>query len=289
MRPKRRGPPLRHLVTAASMAVIGVLAVTLPNDAERRREGTIDTFRSGPPASLPADTTAETIVASAAGVPTPSAPAPAGGTSTAVRTVSGPGIMPLPTTETPPQRVAPPERPKPAPAPIVSRRLGLVRMDDTAQFSVGDIRVRLPGVAVTGAEETCRDRTGTEWPCGRRALAGVRAVVRGRAVDCPLPDKVKRGDFVTDCLLAGADMAERLVASGWARALDREGALGEAERLAEAKGLGLHGAAVPIGVDPFPEPSDLPADTTTAPLGAVAGAPLGAGAGLGPKSPGAGR
>ena len=263
MNPKRRRPPLRHLVTAASVVVIATVGWSVG-----RKDTTGDPAPTTPPRSAPvhrAPPVGSIGAIEAEPAPAPVPPPPVG-PSAAIRTVSGPGITPLPAGETPPERVLPPERPKPPPPPIVSRRLGLVKMEDTAHFSVGAIRIRLPGVAVSEPDEVCRDRAGTEWPCGRRALAGVRTVVRGRTVDCLLPDKVRQGSFVTDCTLAGHDMAERIVASGWARALDRDGRLGEAERQAEARGLGLHGAAQPIGVDPFPEPGEVPADTTTAPL-----------------------
>jgi endonuclease YncB( thermonuclease family) len=274
MKPSRRRLPLRHLVAAVVVATIVAVAVTVRDEANRGDDDpSTPTVTAEPPASpLPATTAA--VDPAVPIEPQPASPlAPPPAEPSPVRTVTGPGITPLPPADTPPERVAPPERPKPPPPPIVERRLGLVKMEDTAHFSVGAIRVRLPGVAVTGPEDVCRDRSGTEWPCGRRALAGVRAVVRGKAVDCPLPDKVRRGDFVTDCALAGADMAERIVASGWARALDREGPLGEAERQAEARGLGLHGAAMPIGVDPFPDPGEVPPDHTTAPLAGAGNTP----------------
>jgi endonuclease YncB( thermonuclease family) len=257
MKPNRRRPPLRHVVAAGAVAILAAVAATL-SGGDRTREPAPGATPPLPPEATRPEATATNPMATVA--------PPAAETATAVRTVSGPGITPPPPAETPPMRVAPPVRPEPPPPPIVTRRLGLVKMEDAAQFSAGDIRVRLPGVAALGAEEVCRDRAGTPWPCGRRALAAVRAVVRGKTVDCPLPDKVKRGSFTTDCTLAGRDMAERIVASGWARALDPEGRLGAAERAAAAKSLGLHGDAAPIGVDPFPEPGDVPADRTTASL-----------------------
>ena len=268
MKPSRRRLPLRHVVAVAAVAVIAAVMVTVRDEADRDGDDPSSAMVAADPLAPPPHP-ASTAAADSAAPSEPQPPTPLAAPAAEpppVRTVTGPGITPLPPADTPPYRVAPPEKPKPPAPPIVIRRLGLVKMEDTAHFSVGAIRVRLPGVAVTGADDICRDRAGIEWPCGRRALAGVRAVVRGKAVDCPLPDKVRRGDFVTDCTLAGADMAERIVASGWARALDREGRLGEAERQAEARGLGLHGAAMPIGVDPFPDPGDLPPDHTTAPL-----------------------
>ena len=265
MRSRRRPLPLRHAVAGLGLAAIGwvVVTVALTPDDDARPPIVPPPAEIAEPA--PATPTAPSVRSSAR--PAPDAEPPT------VRAVTAPGITPFPMAETPPTRIAPPEKPKPPPLPVKPRRLAPVAMVSTAEFTAGDIRVRLPGVAVTPPEESCRDRAGVEWPCGRRALAGVRALVRGRAVECPLPEKVRRGDFVVDCTLAGADLAGRIVASGWARALDRESALVETERAAEAKGLGLHAAAAPIAVDPLPHPGDLPPDTTTAPIGAVEGPP----------------
>lgn len=270
MMPPVRRPPLRHVVAALGLAAIGAVALGVSRDP------------APPPAappSRPLDPAARPLPVAAA--PTPPAPVETV-PPPPVRTVTGPGIAPMPLSAAPPVRIDPPEKPKPPPPPVRPRRIAPIAMETTAEFTAGEIRVRLPGVAIVAAEEICRDRTGVEWPCGRRALAGVRALVRGKTVECPLPEKVKRGVFVVDCTLAGADLAERIVASGWARALDREGRLGEAERTAEARGLGLHAPAAPNLVDALPAPVEPPPDTTTAPIGAVTGsvgAPLPTGPG----------
>jgi endonuclease YncB( thermonuclease family) len=285
MKPNRRRLPLRHAVAALGVVAIGAIVATVPRPGEEPATER----RGGPSAPPPARETAEQAgtVAPAASPASPSSAAPTATTVPApVRAIDAPGVAAFPAGATPPVRIDPPAKPAPPPAKVVTRRLMPVAMETTAEFSIGEIRVRLPGVAIVSADEICRDRAGVAWPCGRRALAGVRAVVRGRAVDCPLPEKVRRGSFVVDCTLAGADLGERLIASGWARALDREGRLGEAERAAEAKGLGLHAAEAPNMVDALPAPKEAPPDTTTAPLGAVAGSP-GAPLGAVAASPGA--
>lgn len=283
MKPNRRRLPLRHAVAALGVVAIGAIVATVPRPGEEAA-----TERRGTPSAAPP---AKETAAAQAGLPAPASPSPATASAPTaapapVRAIDAPGLAAFPTSATPPVRIDPPAKPAPPPAKVVTRRLMPVAMETTAEFSAGEIRVRLPGVAIVSADEICRDRAGVAWPCGRRALAGVRAVVRGRAVDCPLPEKVRRGAFVVDCTLAGADLGERLIASGWARALDREGRLGEAERAAEAKGLGLHAAEAPNMVDALPSPKEAPPDTTTAPLGAVAGSP-GAPLGAVAASPGA--
>lgn len=273
--------PLRHGVAAAGAVIIVAVSVGV----SRRGEEPASRIATTTPAAAVIPPRVEPPREPAAPVGDPAAAFPS---PPAVRTVIGPGIAPPPAAAQPPQRIAPPAKPTPPEPPIRPRRLAPIAMLSTAEFAVGEIRVRLPGVAEIAPDTVCRDRDGQIWPCGRRALAAVRALVRGKTVECPLPEKVKRGGFVADCTLAGADLAERLVASGWARAVDRESGLGEVERQAETKGLGLHAATVPSAVDPFPTPGDVPLDATTAPLGAVGeksrGAPLGD---VGEKSQGA--
>lgn len=243
----RRRFPFRHVVAGLGLAAIVAVVATMPEETPEDR----------------------TAGGTTAGAPAPPL-APAAETPGAVRMVSGPGILPLPAADTPPVRVAPPPRPAPPPKPIRLRRLMPVTMESTATFSAGEIRVRLPGVAVLEPEATCLDRAGVRWPCGRRALAGVRALVRGRAVDCPLPEGTRRGSFVVDCRLGEADLAERIVGIGWGRALDGESALGEIERRAEAEDLGLHAPTAWVEADPFPDPGEIPADRSTAPIDAPA-------------------
>lgn len=246
----RRRFPFRHVVAACGLATIGWVIATVARSPD------------GPaplaPAEVPTPPAGGATAPPTTSVEEPAAP---------VRRAGGPGITAPPEGLPPPERVEPPPPPPPPPATIRERRMMPVTMEDTATVVAGGLRVRLPGVAIVGRDETCRDRDGTIWPCGRRALAGVRAVVRGRAIDCPLPEGVRRGAFVADCRLGEADLAERLVASGWARALDAESPLGEIERQAAARGLGLHAATAPNLVDPFPEPGETPADPTNAPLG----------------------
>lgn len=265
--------PLRHGVAAAGAIIIVAVSIGV----SRRVEEPAPHIATPAPVAAIAPPRVEPTRPPTAPIGEPAVAAPS---PPAVRTVIGPGIAPPPAAAQPPQRIAPPAKPTPPEPPIRPRRLAPIAMLSTAEFAVGEIRVRLPGVAEIAPDTVCHDRDGRTWPCGRRSLAAVRALVRGKTVECPLPEKVKRGGFVADCTLAGTDLAERLVASGWARALDRESGLGEVERKAEAEGRGLHAATVPSAVDPFPTPGDLPLDATTAPLGAVGeasrGAPRGA-------------
>lgn len=188
-----------------------------------------------------------------------------------VRIITAPGLTPGPRLEGTPQRIDPPKPVRPA-APIADRRLGPVVVEDGERLVVRRFRIRLPGVAAVPLDETCRDGDGVEWPCGRRALAGLRAILRLSPIVCPLPSDARGGAFDARCsLLSGADVGETFVASGWARAT-AEGPYGEAEARAKSAGRGVWGAAPAV---PTAEPSaaaapsgdiGVPPDVTTGPL-----------------------
>ncbi len=184
-----------------------------------------------------------------------------------VRVIGGPGISPPPRFDVPPQRVELPKKPKPPPGAPVDRRLGPVVVESAEELRVGTIRVHLPGVAALPLDETCTDAGGARWACGRRALLALRLLVRMKAVVCPIPPEARTGSFEASCrFLAGGDVAERFVASGWARAGD-DGRFAEAEKQAREAGLGIWGTAPPIAATPAYEwRGGVPPDPTAAPL-----------------------
>lgn len=192
-----------------------------------------------------------------------------------VRVITAPGLTPPPRFEDAPERIAPPTSPTTT-APAAMRRLGPVVVEEGTTIRARRMRVRLAGVVAIDREETCRDAADVEWRCGARALAGLRRTVRLRPVDCLLPQDARSGVFEGVCaFVAGGDLGEAFVASGWARAAP-EGPYLDAEAAARRAGRGAWGAAPPIAAA---APSattisdDLPPDLTTAPLGGAAETP----------------
>ena len=182
-----------------------------------------------------------------------------------VRVITGPGISPPPPTTGPLLRIEPPAPPPRSPAPIVQRRLVPVMAESAVEIRSGRIRVRLPGIEAVDPQALCRDDDGVEWRCGRRARAAVSAMLRLNAVACPLPSDARLGDFTLACTLGRADLAERIVAAGWARAT-ADGPYGEAEAAARRDRRGLWGRA-PGPLTETTRPTDtLPPDPTLAPL-----------------------
>ncbi|NLH79240.1 MAG: thermonuclease family protein [Phyllobacteriaceae bacterium] len=194
--------------------------------------------------------------------------ATASGVAAEVRVITAPGLTPAPTFEHAPERVERPRPPKPD-APIADRRLGPVVVESGERIGARRLTIHLPGVVAVGPDETCRDAAGTDWPCGRQATVGLRALVRLRPVACPLPSDARSGDYTAACSFGtGRDLGEAFVASGWARA-EAGGPYEAAEAAAKHDGRGVWGAA-PAPVAALPEaataPTELPPDLTTAPL-----------------------
>lgn len=77
----------------------------------------------------------------------------------------------------------------------------------------------IAGIEVVDVSRECQSPRGA-WPCGRQARTAFRSFLRGRALDCKLPDEAPDGPVAARCMLADQDVGEWLVANGWALAAD---------------------------------------------------------------------
>jgi endonuclease YncB( thermonuclease family) len=99
--------------------------------------------------------------------------------------------------------------------------------------------ITLSGVLPVEFSRTCVNADGAEWPCGKKARTAFRALVRGRAISCLLPDQQKTA-VETECSIGKENLGEWLVEQGWAEAKpgsDLE-SLGQATKL---MGKGIYG------------------------------------------------
>jgi endonuclease YncB( thermonuclease family) len=106
--------------------------------------------------------------------------------------------------------------------------------------------VTIAGTESLPVEETC-EYEGRSWPCGMHARTAFRMWLRGRALDCDLPENP--GASVTAaCSLGEQDAATWLVSNGWARAAPGSASAGD-EAEARAAGRGIFGP--PPDLDPL--------------------------------------
>lgn len=126
----------------------------------------------------------------------------------------------------------------------------------------------IAGVKAVGADETCNYQ-GRDWPCGLRARAAFRAWLRARAVTCIVPPDPERDTIVAECSVGKQNVAEWLVANGWARAEgDTYAALGDT---ASKTAKGIFGRPGPTeaatsSIITSTLPSPLGSDVILAPL-----------------------
>lgn len=159
----------------------------------------------------------------------------------AIRNVTPSNMTAAPELAGTPTRVAlpAPEKPKPQ-----ARR---ERLFNPIVLAAGAIKVqrrevRFAGIDAPAFDERCGEGADA-WPCGRMARAALRGFIRGRAVECEVPAGAEDIPDPAYCSVGGDDIAEWLVAQGWAKPQDATFEA-EADRAREEK-LGLWGDARP--------------------------------------------
>jgi endonuclease YncB( thermonuclease family) len=139
----------------------------------------------------------------------------------------------------------------PAATPEGRKRLFNPVIESAGVIDIGARVIRIAGVAAPEADKRCGAGPGT-WPCGRMARAALRRFIRGRAIECAVPAGADAIPDSAQCFVAEEDIAEWLVAQGWAEP-DGE-ALADAGKRARAAKLGLWSDGWPGG-----QPAELAA------------------------------
>jgi len=153
-----------------------------------------------------------------------------------VRDVTPPGITPGPRVDGPLTRLAPAKpEPEPADQPRFERLFNPL-VTSAGTLKLRERQIRLAGIAAPEFAARCGDATGP-WPCGRIARAELRRLIRGRAVECALPEGADALPDPADCSVAGQSLSEWLVRFGWAAAAGERFAGLEAEARSAKRGL----------------------------------------------------
>jgi endonuclease YncB( thermonuclease family) len=131
--------------------------------------------------------------------------------------------------------------PEPAPEARVERLFNpIVVAASTIKAQGRDIH--LAGINAPAFDARCGEGEAA-WPCGRMARAALRRFIRGRAIECDLPEGADDIPDPATCRCAGDDIAAWLVAGGWAK---RDGdRYGEEENAAREAEIGLWGDGRP--------------------------------------------
>jgi endonuclease YncB( thermonuclease family) len=86
---------------------------------------------------------------------------------------------------------------------------------DGDTFDIGNRRVRIWGIDAPEAGQKCYTESDF-WMCGQAATSELEKIILGKSVDCEVKDRDRNGRDVSLCIVAGVDVAEHLVKSGWA-------------------------------------------------------------------------
>ena len=117
---------------------------------------------------------------------------------------------------------------------------GQVRVIDADSLEVNGRSVRLFGIDAVEQNQTCQDRRGREWPCGRHATEKLAAALDGQTVRCIVQDTDRYGRAVSVCEAGGKDINHWVVRNGWAVAYTRYSRdYEQAEAKARAEGNGI--------------------------------------------------
>lgn len=127
----------------------------------------------------------------------------------------------------------------PAPAGTISALPQQVAVVDGGTLRLGDVVLRLRGVAAPARGEVCHDHGGQRFDCGGAAAEALAALVRDRPVSCHLAGRDATGVVQGACEAGGAELNQALVAAGFARADGGDAALRAAEGDARAARRGL--------------------------------------------------
>lgn len=100
----------------------------------------------------------------------------------------------------------------------VSANAAPVRVADGDSIEVNGQRIRLQGIDAPELHQECRDASGRNWACGRRARSELRALIGNDPVQCESHTKDRFGRSVAVCRVRGRDLGEAMVRSGWALA-----------------------------------------------------------------------
>jgi endonuclease YncB( thermonuclease family) len=226
--------PLRFLLLAL-LSIAGILGVVVLMQKGQERIAAEGALASGAAATAQqagsdqasAADTSSSAGKAAGGTPPPAANATA---ETAASSPARSAAQPVdkPSAKAPPVPAAPAFQVIAKPAVVAAGVLETTRG-----------RVTLKDITPLEAVTRCGEGA-SAWPCGQLAVTQLRRLLRGRSVNCEIPDPGWEGAVVARCMLGEQDVAAWLVQNGWARA-NLGSAYAGAGEAAEAAGRGMFG------------------------------------------------
>ena len=101
---------------------------------------------------------------------------------------------------------------------------GSVQVVDGDSLRKDDTDIRLYGIDAPEYRQSCRDRHGTEYSCGKQSANALRGLVKGQEVSCSSVETDRYGRAVAVCKIGELDINKEMVRLGWAVAYSRHSA-----------------------------------------------------------------
>jgi endonuclease YncB( thermonuclease family) len=104
---------------------------------------------------------------------------------------------------------------------LIDLGTGSVQVVDGDSLRRGETDIRLYGIDAPEYRQSCRDKHGTEYSCGKQSANALRGLVKGQEVSCSSIETDRYGRAVADCKVGDLDINGEMVRLGWAVAYSR--------------------------------------------------------------------
>jgi endonuclease YncB( thermonuclease family) len=98
---------------------------------------------------------------------------------------------------------------------------GTLQVVDGDSLRRGNMDIRLHGIDAPEYRQTCRDKHGSEYPCGKQATNALRGLVGKREISCRSIETDRYGRAVAVCRIGALEINGEMVRMGWAVAYAR--------------------------------------------------------------------
>lgn len=94
---------------------------------------------------------------------------------------------------------------------------GAARVVDGDSIEIGAAKIRLYGIDAPELDQSCKDRRGATYACGRLAKRHLETTAKG-TITCEPIETDRYGRDVSICFAGDTDLGAAMVSAGWARA-----------------------------------------------------------------------
>ncbi len=95
--------------------------------------------------------------------------------------------------------------------------IGAARVVDGDSIEIAGSKIRLYGIDAPELDQSCNDRNGATYACGRLAKRHLEKTAKG-SVTCESVETDRYGRDVSICYAGDTDLGAAMVSAGWARA-----------------------------------------------------------------------